>query len=111
MAGRLTGVVGKIEWSYYAAASINGYTVTRASDGTWALRATVVNANAYNMTQRPLIFIAPHQGGEWRWAIRTIRFPEGDRPPDRYPYPITAALDPPDALARRGTLYVDLRTA
>jgi len=107
MAGRLTGVVGKIDWSYYAAAAINGYQVSRDASGTWTLQATVVTANSFNLTQRPLVFVAPYDKGEWRWWIQTLRFPDGrDYPPDRAPFVITATLDPPDVQPKKGPIYV-----
>lgn len=65
------GVVGLVKWSYYHAAAINGYTVTRKTDGTWALRATVVTSDAYKLAQRPLIFVAPHEHGQWAWEMRS----------------------------------------
>jgi len=83
--GAITGVVGRIEWSYFVAAAINGYTVTR--NGTeWALRATVVSSDAFKLRQRPLIFVAPHNKGEWRWAIRALSLENGR---------LVADLDPP----------------
>lgn len=65
----MRGVVGKITWSYYTAAAINGYTVTRSAAGAWSLSATVVMADAFKLKQHPLKFVAPHATGEWRWPI------------------------------------------
>ena len=76
----LTGVVGQIKWSYYVAAAINGYAVTRTGKGEsaqWSLRGTIVNADAYKMAQRPLHFVAPHQKGEWRWQITSHDIQDG----------------------------------
>ena len=109
-AGSVKGVVGKIERGYYPAASLNNYVVTRGRDG-WALTATVVAWDAFNLTQRPLVFLAPHTGGEWSWRIRALRFPEGDYPPARGPFTIRATLDPPDTMTRKGPIYVGLRSA
>lgn len=110
--GSISGVVGKIDWSYYAAAAINGYRVTVSKSGDWTLSATVITANAFNLTQRPLVFIAPTNGGEWRWRIRTIRFPDGrDVPPDRVPFVISAALEPPDLQPQKGIYVVPIRAA
>ena len=75
----ITGVVGHIRWARFPAAVIDGYTVTRSRAGAWALSATVVTANAYNLRQTPLTFVAPTDWGEWRWPIRTPIV--GDRPP------------------------------
>lgn len=78
----LRGVVGKLQWGYYDAAKIEGYTVTRNKrTRMWSLRATVVpgSANAFNLKQKPLRFIAPYvipaKGGkpaekkQWEWRV------------------------------------------
>jgi len=76
-AGVIKGVVGLIKWSYYTAAAINGYTVTLSATGDWSLRATIVNADAFKLKQRPLMFVAPHDKGEWRWPIESIVLGQG----------------------------------
>jgi len=102
---RITGVVGTLTWAgYNPAASINNYVVTRHQHQ-WALSATVVQVNKYNITQRPLVFTAPHQKGRWRWPVRRVRFPVGDYPPDVVPFVLTAELDPPD-FHPEGPIYV-----
>lgn len=71
----ISGVVGEIRWHDYTAAAINGYTVTPlAKDRSrWSLRATVVLTNAFNLSQRPLTFIARLKGGRaWRWPIVSL---------------------------------------
>ena len=70
----IRGVVGQIRWSYYTAAAINGYTVTRSKAGEWSLSATVVLADAFKISQRPLLFVAPHEKGEWVWPIDTLEY-------------------------------------
>lgn len=78
MAGAvITGVVGRIKWGYYIAADVNGYTVTRSQDQVWNVRGVVVNADAYKMAQRPLMFVAPHNQGDWRWPIQDIQIVAG----------------------------------
>src|SRR4026208_1570952 len=62
----IRGVVGRIDGGYFAAGAINGYSLTRYADGTWALRGTLVNFDAFKIRQRPLGFIAPPQDGEGR---------------------------------------------
>ena len=47
----IRGVVGRIDWGYFAAAAINNYTARRAADGTWTLRATVVRVDAFKIRQ------------------------------------------------------------
>src|SRR4026208_81355 len=54
-------VVGRIDWSYFAAGAINGYSLTRYADGAWALRGTLVNFDAFKIRPRPPVFIAPHK--------------------------------------------------
>src|SRR5262245_45443276 len=104
--GQLTGVVGRLQWGWNPAGSINGYTVTCSKTRAWTLRATVIQINVFNITQRPLAFIAPHANGAWRWMIRELQFPDGtDHPPTRMPFGITAALQPPDQKPE-GPIYV-----
>jgi hypothetical protein len=76
----IKGVVGRIEWGYFSAAAINGYTLQRLADGSWDLRGTVVNFDAFKIRQRPLIFVAPHKDGEWRWPITTLDLGPGNGP-------------------------------
>lgn len=84
----IRGVVGSIAWSYYVCARIEGYRVRRAKDGTWSLAATVIpgTADAYKLKQSPLMFVAPHEKGEWRWPIREFTLQAGS---------LTAQLGPP----------------
>jgi hypothetical protein len=75
--GSITGVVGQIKWSYYTAAAINGYRITRCPGGNWTLRGRVVAAVAFKLSQRPLMFVAPHTQGEWRWPIVECELQDG----------------------------------
>ena len=84
--GSITGVVGRIEGSYFVAAAINGYTVTRSETNDWSLRATVVQADAFKLTQRPLVFVAPTNQGAMRWPITVI---------EQGPSELRAKLGPP----------------
>ena len=87
MLGRdvIRGKVGRITWGYYPAAAIDGYTVARRPDGTWSLRATMVESNSFNLargqTEGRLIFVAPIKvkdqqdrlrDREWRWPVHQI---------------------------------------
>ena len=88
------GVIGRLEWGYFTAAAIHGYMVTRTAD-VWYLRASVVSTDAYKLAQRPLIFVAPTKGGEWRWTVRHYTLAAGT---------LTAEMEPlPDALPIRPT--------
>jgi len=91
--GVIRGVVGHIRWHYYTAAAINGYTVTRVSrDGRrWSLQATVVLSDSFKMAQRPLVFVAKHKRGEWRWPIEHMELQTIHGLPT-----LTARLGPPE---------------
>jgi len=78
----LRGVVAIVQWGYYDAARLEGYTATRdRRTKYWRLRAKVVpgTANAFNMRQKPLRFIAPHvvpakdgkpaEKRQWEWLV------------------------------------------
>ena len=104
----ITGVVGHIKWGWNPAAAINGYTVTVTKHGVWSLRATVINANAFNLTQRPLVFVAPHEKGEWVWRLRAVRFVDSNgftTTIPRAPFALHAELAAPD-LKQPGVIYV-----
>ena len=77
MAGlTIRGVVGRIEWGYFNAAAINGYTVTR-TDGHWRVSGIVVLADSFKLAQQPLLFVAPHAHGTWRWPIVELSVMDG----------------------------------
>jgi hypothetical protein len=82
----MEGVVGQVKWAYYTAAAINGYVVTRSKDNRWSLRGTIVLADAFKLSQRPLTFVAPTAKGEWRWPIVDLQIISGE---------LTAQLGPP----------------
>lgn len=72
------GVVGRIKWSYYVAAAINGYVVTRVKEtNVWSLRAQIVMHDRYKLAQKPLFFEAMHERGCWRWPIVDMDIAEG----------------------------------
>lgn len=82
----IRGEVGQIRWSYFIAAAVQGYRVRRLPDDTWRLRGTVVAADAFKLAQRPLVFVAPHERGAWRWPIVDL---------DLHAGALTARLGPP----------------
>jgi len=73
----LTGQVGRIDWGYYPAAALEGYTVTMTKVTRPILRARVVAVDVYNLRQRPLLFLAPHAQGTWEWTVEQLQL-EGD---------------------------------
>jgi hypothetical protein len=95
----LSGVVGSIKWGPYPAAAINGYTVTPTNKARteWDLRAVVVLADAFKMTQRPLVFVAKHKRGEWQFPIVSLT----PRERGQYQGPISARLGPPHTIRTR----------
>jgi hypothetical protein len=96
MPAGITGVVALIRWAYYTAAAVNGYTVTRDPvTRAWSVTGTIVMADAFKLTQRPLKFVAPHATGEWVWPIES--------PMPRVAGPFMAKLGAP---IEDGTPYV-----
>lgn len=74
----LTGAVGCLERAYAVAAELERYTVTFTREtGDLHLRAAVVRSDAFHLTQPSLVFVAPHQGGEWRWPVLAVTVTEG----------------------------------
>jgi len=71
------GVVGLIKWGYFNAAAINGYTVRYGRDGHHMVTGTVVNSDKFKMSQKPLMFVAPHAGGAWVWDILDLEIRDG----------------------------------
>lgn len=76
----IRGIVGRIDWGYFSAGAINGYRITRCADGTWSLYGTLVDFDAFKIRQRPLVFVAPHDHGEWRWPVQTVDVGDGQGP-------------------------------
>ena len=72
-AREIRGRVAAVKWAYFDAASVEGYTVTKAAAG-WTVRGALVpgRVDAFKLAQRPLFFVAPFKGGAWRWEIQTI---------------------------------------
>jgi hypothetical protein len=70
----LSGAVGHIKWGHYTAAALTVYTATPSNPARteWTVRATVVLDDAFKMAQRPLVFVAKHAKGEWRFPIRSV---------------------------------------
>jgi hypothetical protein len=75
MSVSVRGVVGEITYAYFSAATLRDYVVTRRGRAGWTLRAAIAKRDAFNLTRRPLMFVAPHINqktgarGEWRWPV------------------------------------------
>lgn len=77
-APHVQGVIGIVKWSYYNAAAIHGYALKRNADKTtWTLRAQVVMHDSFKLKQKPLVFVAPHAKGQWRWPIEEFNIAAG----------------------------------
>lgn len=76
----ISGAKGRIDWGYFTAGAIQGYSLKKQNDGTWALSANLVSFDAFKIRQKPLTFIAWHKEGEWRWPIRSLDVGDGSGP-------------------------------
>lgn len=84
----LVGVNGEVRRSYYVAAEIHGYTVTREGrTDRYQLTATVVRSNPAHLAQGPLQFVAILERAEWTWPILDHEMANGT---------LTARLGPPE---------------
>ena len=73
----VTGVQGSVRWGYHRAVELGAYTVTRDEQGAWSLSGHVVSADTVRASQSPLVFVAPHQDGSWRWPILDLQLADG----------------------------------
>jgi hypothetical protein len=64
----MRGVNGEIRWSYHKAGQVSQWELFGST-----LTATLVNADAYRLSQTPLTFVVPRSNGAWRWPIATIQ--------------------------------------
>jgi hypothetical protein len=75
----IRGHVAMLKWSYYNAAAVEGYAITRDARKVWTATGMLVPGavDAYKLAQRPLFFVAPHKGGAWRWEVETLTLEAG----------------------------------
>jgi len=66
------GVTGSLRWGYHEAAVLASWTLTNTTEG-WTLTATVVSVDAFRVSQHPLVFLAPHASGAWRWPVKELQ--------------------------------------
>lgn len=69
----IKGVTGTLQWGYHRAASVTHYAVARGVDGRFTLTATVDQADAYRVSQRPLVFVATTALGAWKWPVLELQ--------------------------------------
>lgn len=82
----VTAAQAEVRWGYQIAATCRACTVTR-TDGAWAVVGTVVQADAFRIAQRPLVFVVTHRQGRWAWPIVSLQVAGAS---------LTAALGPPE---------------
>lgn len=68
----VTAAEGRVAWGYHRAATLRPCTVTK-TDGVWSLTGTVDTADAFRLSQRPLVFVVPHPHGTWTWPIEELQ--------------------------------------
>lgn len=71
----LTAIRGKdasLKWEYYPAADLRNWTIT-SDEGGRTLTATVLQSDAYRLSQRPLVFAARHPKGTWKWSVLELQ--------------------------------------
>ena len=66
------GVLAVIRHGYHVAGTVGAWTVTRGEHG-WTLTASIVKTDTFRMSQRPLVFVAGHALGVWRWPITSLQ--------------------------------------
>lgn len=69
----LQGVDASLRWGYHAAATLRGWRIERDERGWGALTATVIKADTFRLSQRPLVFAAAHTKGTWRWNVTELQ--------------------------------------
>jgi len=64
---KMAGQSGQIRYGFYEAAAIGPWQLDAESDGRATIRARVVVANAYYLTQRPLCLVLSRANITWQW--------------------------------------------
>ena len=72
LALRNDAAAASITWGYYTAAALRTWTLSKSERGEWSLRAGIDRADPFKLRQRPLLFIAPREGGYFCFPIRSI---------------------------------------
>jgi len=68
----LKGPVAELRWSYRRAASLGAWSLDATGDR-GRLTAQVLKADAYQVSQRPIVFVVPRPGGHvWRWPVTEL---------------------------------------
>jgi hypothetical protein len=64
--------VASLRWGYLPAATLGAWTVTKDEQGL-LLMARVTTADPYRLSQQPIVFVAPHSKGMWRWPVNELQ--------------------------------------
>ena len=68
-----TGTAAQLRWGYHSAATLRDWTVSKDEHGSLRLSASVVRANTFQLSQRPLVFVVSHPKGFWRWPVTELQ--------------------------------------
>ena len=68
----LTGAEAVIRWGYHVACGVTSWTLT-GDGGALTLSGSVVKADHYRMSQRPLVFVVTRNGVTLRWPILELQ--------------------------------------
>lgn len=72
----IRGPAGEVRWGYHTAGAVGPWMITRDA-GVLQLSASLIESNAYRISQRPLAFAVPHSQGMWRWPILELQIQDG----------------------------------
>jgi hypothetical protein len=69
----ITGLVAEVWWGYHKAASLGSWSFSRTrGQAGGALTATVIDSDAFKLTQSPLTVVIPAKPQAWRWALSEV---------------------------------------
>lgn len=79
------GLEAEVRWGYRRAISLGPWTLTaKGTDVT--VSASIVTADTFAASQRPLVFVVPRPNKQpWRWSVESLQIADGR---------ITAGLGP-----------------
>lgn len=65
----ITGQAAEVKWAYHTAVSLASWSLTDD-----ALTATVVSADHFRVSQKPLTFVVTRPSGvQWTWPIQCLQ--------------------------------------
>lgn len=66
---RVKGAAAELRWGYHRAATLGAWSVG-GTPGAWTFTATVVEADTFRVSQRPLKVVTPNG---WHWPVFTLQ--------------------------------------